>query len=68
MSSNELLCQGNIGHKMWGVAPMIVEGMYPGARTIGRANRFSAISPIKNTFSGVIQATLSCTPLFHDAL
>jgi len=40
---------------------MIVEGMYPGARTIGRANRFSAISPIKNAFSGVIQADLSFT-------
>jgi hypothetical protein len=47
---------------MWGVAPMIVEGMYPGARTIGRVNRFSAISPIMNAFSGVIQTDLSGTP------
>ncbi|MFH1629331.1 MAG: hypothetical protein ABIE47_11505 [Pseudomonadota bacterium] len=53
---------------MWGVAPMIVEGMYPGTRPIGRANRFSAISPVTNAFSGVIQADLSRTPLFHDAL
>jgi len=43
------------GDKMWGLAPMIVEGMYPGARTIGRANRFSVISPVTKAFSGVIQ-------------
>ena len=30
------MCQGNIGHKMWGTVPMIVEGMYPGTRPIGR--------------------------------
>jgi len=48
---------------MWGAAPMIGEGMYPGARTIWRANRFSAISLITNAFSGVIQTDLSSTPL-----
>jgi hypothetical protein len=53
---------------MWGAAPMIVEGMYPGTRPIGRANRFSAISPVKNAFSGVIQTDLSSTPLFDNAL
>ena len=47
---------------------MIVERMYPGARTIGRANRFSAISPVTNAFSGVIQTDLSYTPLFDNAL
>ena len=51
------------GHKMWDAAPMIGEGMYPGARTIWRANRFSAISLITNAFSGVIQTDLSYTPL-----
>ena len=24
-----LVCQGDIGHKMWGAVPMIAEGMYP---------------------------------------
>jgi hypothetical protein len=47
---------------MWGAVPMIVEGMYPGTRTIGRANRFSAISPVTNAFSGEIQTDLSFTP------
>jgi len=37
---------GNLDHKMWGAAPMIVEGRYPGARPIGRPSRFSAISPV----------------------
>ncbi len=40
---------------MLGSALMIVEGMYPGTRTIGRANRFLAILPVTNVFSGVIQ-------------
>ena len=39
---------------------MTVEGMYHGARSIGRAIRFSAISPVTKAFAGVIRAALSC--------
>ncbi len=53
---------------MWGAVPMTVEGMYPGARPIGRAIRFSAISPVTKAFSGVIQADLSCALIIHEAL
>jgi len=42
--------------------------MYPGARPIGRAIRFSAISPVTKAFSGVIQADLSCALIIHEAL
>ena len=66
---NGLVCQGNIGHKMWGAVPMIMEGMYPDARPIGRAIRFSAISPVTKAFSGVIQADhLSCALIIQEAL
>jgi len=30
--------KGNIGHKMWGAAPMIVKGMYPYSVFCDRAN------------------------------
>jgi hypothetical protein len=43
---------------------MIVEEMSPEARTIGRAKRFSAISPITNAFWSIIQTGLSCVPFF----
>jgi len=53
---------------MWGMAPMLVEGIYPGARTIGRTNRFSAIALVTSAFSGLIQTDLSYTPLYYETL
>ncbi len=53
---------------MWGAVPMIVAGMYPGARPIVRAIRFSAISPVAKACSGIIRADLSCVLIIHEAL
>jgi hypothetical protein len=63
-----LECQGNLDRKIWGVAPMTLEGMYPGTSPIGGAIRYSAISPVPKAFSVIIRAELSCTVRIREAL
>lgn len=55
-------------HGNAGAGDAIGGGRWIGGRSFGKSAHFFVESPGKRAFMSTIQANLSCTPFFHDAL
>ena len=65
----ELFCVSiEFWHKIWGAISVMMEGVCRVGRFFGWTMRFWAVSPVARGSLGRFHTTLSCTPLFHDAL
>ena len=62
-----LLVKGYLDRKA-GAGDAIGKGRWSSGRSFEKSAHLLVESPVKRAFLSTIQAGLSCTPLFHDAL